>query len=517
VVFWFSGFLVFCGIFLLRLVIFLNQSQCFCGFRLLVDGTDVAFEIIARRAPLLLRREYKMTIERRIHLYPSSPRRTIKRILFPTDLSPESNLSLKYAVALARTYGARLFVCHCVDKLTDDERERVEENIKELIKVNNILSDSSGLDWEVAVVEGNPAELVVQKASSLQADLIVMSPRRSYTAALLGSTTESICRTAPCPVIITRPTGRELVDSTHDRLNIKDILVGYDFSDQSDWAFSYGLSLAQEYQAKLHLLHVVPIYPENPYSTESLLERAINRLRAAVPAEANSYCKVRQIVREGHPYKEVLTYAREHSIDLICMGSYGSGYAKGALFGSNTDRVLRQSPCPVLVAHPFRWYSEAERSKEARKILLATDGSSYGESVVHAAAARSWPEGTKLRVITVMEPVAKMGSNVTQHRLENEIREALEKVAASSAESLRAEGRIISYVVREGVASDEIVAEAKEWGADLILIGTHGRRGVSRFLLGSVAENVALYAPCSVEIVREPEPLPELLEAMSHD
>jgi nucleotide-binding universal stress UspA family protein len=457
-----------------------------------------------------------MSIQRPIHLYPSSPRHTIKRILFPTDLSPESDLALKYAVALARTYSARLYICHSVGKLTDDERQSAEEKIKNLVSLNFCTADSPILDWEVTLVEGAPAETVVREASRLQIDLIVINPRRSYTSALLGSTTESICRTASCPVLITRPSGRELVDSSALRLNIRNLLVAYDFSDQADWAFSYGLSLAQENHAELHLLHVVPIYPENPYSTESLLERAINRLRAAMPNEAHSFCKIRQIVREGHPYREILTYAREHDIDLICMGAHGSGYGKGALFGSNTDRVLRQSPSPVLIAHPFRWYSEAVSPREAKKVLLATDGSSYGEAVIRAAAARSWPEGTKLRVITVMEPIARMGSNVTQHRLEGEIREALENVAASSARSLDGEDRIVSYVVREGGAADEIVTEANEWGADLILIGTHGRRGVSRFLLGSVAENVALYAPCSVEIVRESEPSPELVEAMEH-
>src|SRR6185369_2954294 len=102
-----------------------------------------------------------MSIQRPIHLYPSSPRHTIKRVLFPTDLSPESDLALRYAVALARTYAARLYICHSVDKLTDDERRSVEEKIKNLVNLNFCLADSPKLDWEVTLVDGVPAEMVV--------------------------------------------------------------------------------------------------------------------------------------------------------------------------------------------------------------------------------------------------------------------------------------------------------------------------------------------------------------------
>lgn len=66
------------------------------------------------------------------------------------------------------------------------------------------------------------------------------------------------------------------------------------------------------------------------------------------------WCEVKQAVREGHPYREVLSYADEHNIDLICMGASGTGFGMRALFGSNADRVLRQAPCPVIIARPLR-------------------------------------------------------------------------------------------------------------------------------------------------------------------
>jgi nucleotide-binding universal stress UspA family protein len=81
---------------------------------------------------------------------------------------------------------------------------------------------------------------------------------------------------------------------------------------------------------------------------------AASRLRTSVSPEARMWCEVKQAVREGHPYREVLAYADEQNIDLICMGASGTGFGMRALFGSNADRVLRQAPCPVLITRPLR-------------------------------------------------------------------------------------------------------------------------------------------------------------------
>jgi nucleotide-binding universal stress UspA family protein len=91
-----------------------------------------------------------------------------------------------------------------------------------------------------------------------------------------------------------------------------------------------------------------------PLGAEDGFRDAASRLRSAVPSETRVWCEVKQAVREGHPYREVLAYADEQNIDLICMGASGTGFGMRALFGSNADRVLRQAPCPVLIARPLR-------------------------------------------------------------------------------------------------------------------------------------------------------------------
>jgi nucleotide-binding universal stress UspA family protein len=74
----------------------------------------------------------------------------------------------------------------------------------------------------------------------------------------------------------------------------------------------------------------------------------------AIPSEVLLWCKVKQVVREGKPHREILSYAEEQNIDLICMGVRGAGVGVGAIFGEQTDLVMRQAPCPILVAHPSK-------------------------------------------------------------------------------------------------------------------------------------------------------------------
>jgi nucleotide-binding universal stress UspA family protein len=287
---------------------------------------------------------------------------TIERILCPTDLSAESDKAFRYAVALARAYEAKLFICHCLEapQLSDESgRQQIKQLFAETIKEHVPPDAVKTLDWEGIVLEGEPDLMVPREAAERRVDLIVMrSRRRPYAAALLGSTAEAICRTAPCPVLVTHPREREWVSGATGDITLKRVLVAHDFSDDSELALSLGLSIAQEYQSEVHLIHVLPAaVTEHSWmtaGTESAFHQAARRLQTAVPAEARLWCEVKQAVREGPPYREVLAYAEEQDIDLICMGGRGLGFGGRALFGSNVDRVLRQAPCPVLVARPLK-------------------------------------------------------------------------------------------------------------------------------------------------------------------
>ena len=288
---------------------------------------------------------------------------TIKRILCPTDMSPESNEALHYGIALARAYRAKLFVCHCLESspLADDEgQDQIRKLFEDRIAARIDLAAAGPPDYETVVIEGDPVTAVPREAAERHVDLIVMRSRRQpYTAALLGSTAEALCRTSPCPVLVTHPREREWVGSSTGKIGLKRLLVAHDFSGDSELALGYGLSLAQEYQAELHLMHVLPP-PVTPSvaqlgtDDDGAFRLAANRLKNAALGEADLWCQVTQVIRTGQPYREVLIYAEEHGIDLICMGKNGAGFGMRALFGSNVDRVLRQAPCPVLIARPLK-------------------------------------------------------------------------------------------------------------------------------------------------------------------
>ncbi len=290
----------------------------------------------------------------------------IESILCPIDLSPKSDESLRYAIALARAYDAELVMLHCVTTQLSTEL-LASEDVADTIRQSMIKYSGSfgleGLNWKTAVIAAEDVgETIAHEASILRSDLIVMrSRRRPHRAALLGSTAETVSRNAPCPVLVMHSDERDWVTGASAKIELKRVLVAYDFSDHSEIALKYGLSIAQEYQSELHLLHVLTHASVNdseiswyPMGKEGAYHQAARRLQKAIPIQAHLWCEVKHVVNEGQPYREILNYAAKNGIDLICIGAKGSGFGMQTLFGSNVDRVLRQAPCPVLVSRPLK-------------------------------------------------------------------------------------------------------------------------------------------------------------------
>lgn len=293
---------------------------------------------------------------------------TFKRILCPTDLTSESDEALRYGVALATAYHAKLFLLYCKER-SNNSQHNVEKDGRHISSMFTAslaphlgLSTFSELNWEGLVVEeaDGVAETIVREATKHDIDLIIIrSRRRPHAAALLGSTAEAISRSASCPVLVVHPREREWVSMSSGEIDLRRVLVAHDFSSDSTLALTYALSLAQEYQTELHLLHVLT--SEEPEEFEAVGARtgnerayrsATQKLVAAIPAETFLWCKVVNVISNGKPYDQILTYAKQHEIDLICMGASGNGSIFNELFGSNVERVLRQAPSPVFIARP---------------------------------------------------------------------------------------------------------------------------------------------------------------------
>jgi nucleotide-binding universal stress UspA family protein len=145
------------------------------------------------------------------------------------------------------------------------------------------------------------------------------------------------------------------------------------------------------------------------------------------------------------------------------------------------------------------------------KILLAIDGSTHSQDAVDEVAKRPWPVHSTIRVLSVIQPYTPPATEfvlagATLDDLTRQQIEEANRLTAGAAGALEAARLSTEVVVRQGDPRSAIVDEADEWGADLIVVGSHGRTGVTRLLLGSVAEAVVGHAHCSIEVVRRRDP-----------
>ena len=142
------------------------------------------------------------------------------------------------------------------------------------------------------------------------------------------------------------------------------------------------------------------------------------------------------------------------------------------------------------------------------KILLAVDSSEYSAIAIKEVAKRPWLPRSTIRVVSVVEPITPPAAELWYDGggdleiANREMQKRATELTKATAAKLRGLGLKIEAVVRVGHARTAIVDEARKWSADLIVLGSHGRTGLERLLLGSVALSVVTHAPCSVEVVR---------------
>jgi nucleotide-binding universal stress UspA family protein len=211
----------------------------------------------------------------------------------------------------------------------------------------------------------------------------------------------------------------------------------------------------------------------------------------------------------GHPRSDISCFAKEWGADLILVGSHGHGAVGRFLLGSVAQGVLRTAPCSVEIVRT------ALTASSPRKVLLATDGSDCSVGAAHAVAAQQWPQGSVFKVLSVEEwmvvgnqmEAASLSAVYPASLLEEltmQARDRARSAVETAKDILTCAG--LAPVPGESIPLGEprgvILDTAKEWGADLIVLGSHGRRGLDRFLLGSVSEAVAIHAACSVQVIR---------------
>ena len=215
---------------------------------------------------------------------------------------------------------------------------------------------------------------------------------------------------------------------------------------------------------------------------------------------------VTQVV-EGYPATSIVEQAKVWDADFVFVGSHGHGGVARFFLGSIAKEVVRNAHCSVEIVRPV----VASKGKASgKRVVLATDGSAYSEAAARSVAQRPWPKGTEFRIVSVveqmiptMDPSYASGEVIEQMLIQN--RKQCEEAVGSASTILSGAGLAAGTSVLAGNAKCTIIDDAKEWNADLVVLGSHGRRGLTRVLLGSVSEAVAMNASCSVEVIRSPE------------
>lgn len=220
-------------------------------------------------------------------------------------------------------------------------------------------------------------------------------------------------------------------------------------------------------------------------------------------------------VVSGSPRHAVSNYAAEWGADLILVGSHGHGAIGRFLLGSVAQGILRKAHCSVEIVRTRP--GTPPPSSHAMKILVSTDGSEWSLVAAHSVADRPWPEGTVFQVISVEELVTletpMVASSLSAIYPASLLEELMADARARANAAVESARKILAKAglkildtqpIPVGDPRTNILDAAQTWPADLIVLGSHGRSGLDRILMGSVSEAVAVHAHCSVEVIRTP-------------
>jgi nucleotide-binding universal stress UspA family protein len=292
---------------------------------------------------------------------------------------------------------------------------------------------------------------------------------------------------------------------------VERVFVGLDFSAGSDEALRQAHARALSFGAKLGVCHILPnelrnnlLFPhvtkmaafQIPADLEKLTEAAAKRILAITGRGPDDFDL---IVDDGAPYAALLMHAEKWRADFVVVGSHGMT-AANVLLGSVTRQIIRYAHCPVLIARA---------SEGGGGVFAGTDFSDASMPALQAAAEEARRTGAELTVVHSLDvawsaaayPAMAFGGTPVSLSAEQmmELDKAADEQLAAALKQLGATGRTRVTRGSAGLGLIEITSQLK---ADLLVVGTTGRTGLKRVLLGSVAETVAEGASCSVLIVR---------------
>lgn len=300
---------------------------------------------------------------------------------------------------------------------------------------------------------------------------------------------------------------------------LRTVLIGTSLGEESDQVVRAGLAVARAAGARVHLLHAAPLEPmpigfdigagfalegELIDRIQKSLADQVARLGLQAPELASSE------VRTGAPYRILAEAAEQIEADLIVLGATECGPLSAELLGSTADRVLRKADCPVLIVR-------GELPVPPRQVLAPVDLSPLSEKAfrdgLHLLAQLAGSQaGTDIQV-RVLYALSFLDALEVRQRTGGTPLEQIEGVATEELRRFVDANRPaapfqVDAAVVQGEPRVEILRELEARPADLVVLGTHGRGGMDRLMLGSVASTVSRKAPCSVLVITPEAALP---------
>jgi nucleotide-binding universal stress UspA family protein len=279
----------------------------------------------------------------------------LKNILFATDFSQAADAAAPIAIQLARRYGAKVYGVH-VNRFDDYTAaapnawaamaEAAEKETKE--DAGRLNEQLQGVEHEVVIGEGNLLEVLSNVIQQKEIDLVVVGTRgrTGFGKTLLGSVAEQILRQSPCPVLTIGPHVNPWSD---EYVKMREILYATDLATDTPVAAPYAISLAQENQAHLVLLHVI----EDPKAGDlvdspEVVDLKERKLKQFVTEQVGLWCEPTYIVEQGPAAEKILDVAKRRHTDLIVLGARPAKGLATHLNMGTVHKVVSQAKCPVL-------------------------------------------------------------------------------------------------------------------------------------------------------------------------
>lgn len=293
-------------------------------------------------------------------------------------------------------------------------------------------------------------------------------------------------------------------------------LIATDFSPCADRALNYALAVAFSWRADLHVLHVLeflpgmnPEYPVNQMYLEQLRKEAVHHMADIEKRAGQAGLSVRTSIEVGIPSQRIEAATPQTGANLIIMGTHGRTGLEHVLLGSTAERVVRIASCPVLtIKSPAGASSQTAVPADDlrfRRLLIPVDFSASSLEALEYGVQFARHVGAAVTILHALEPVAygldfTLGSSLQWRTQKAYVEGRLEILRALCTSS----GVKADQVLKAGVPADSIRDYAAREQPDVVIMGTHGRRGISRMLSGSVAEAMLRQTPCPVLTVRTP-------------